>query len=77
MLISNKIAYCIDPKSVTIMNNLIQKYELILKTFRGMEISEDFYFKPIKPKLFDLELITLGIVVESSGIEFEYQLFRD
>lgn len=59
------------------MNNLIQKYELILKTFREMAISDNFYFKPIKPKLSDLELITLSIIAESSGIDSEYQLFRE
>lgn len=59
------------------MNSLIQKYELILKTFRDISISDDFYFKPIKPKLSDLELITLNIAAESSGIDSEYQLFRE
>lgn len=59
------------------MNNLIQKYDLILKTFREMAISDNFYFKPIKPKLSDLELITLSIIAESSGLDSEYQLFRE
>jgi hypothetical protein len=59
------------------MKNLIQKYELILKTFREMAISDNFYFKPLKPKLSDLELITLNIAAESSGIDSEYQLFRE
>lgn len=59
------------------MNNLIQKYELILKIFRGVPIEENFYYKPIKPKLSDLELTTLDIVAESSGIDSGHQLFRD
>lgn len=59
------------------MKYLIQKYDLILKTFREMAISDNFYFKPIKPKLYDLELITLNIIAESSGPDSEYQLFRE
>lgn len=42
-----------------------------------MAISDNFYFKPIKPKLSDLELITLSIIAESSGIDSEHQLFRE
>lgn len=64
-------------QSFTIMNNLIQKYELILKTFREISIADNFYFKPVKPKLSDLELIALNIAAESSGLDSEYQLFRD
>ncbi|MBU1484162.1 MAG: hypothetical protein KKG25_04795 [Bacteroidetes bacterium] len=54
------------------MNSLIQKYELILKTFREMVISDNFYFKPIKPKLSDLELITFSVVAESSILNINY-----
>ena len=59
------------------MSNLIRKYELILKTFREISLVDNFYYKPIKPKLSDLELITLSVVAESSGIDSEYQLFRE
>ncbi|MET3113326.1 hypothetical protein AAKU52_001048 [Pedobacter sp. CG_S7] len=59
------------------MSNLIRKYELILKTFREISLSDNFYYKPVKPKLSDLELITLSITAESSGIDSEYQLFRE
>lgn len=59
------------------MSNLIRKYELILKTFREISSMDNFYYKPIKPKLSDLELITLSVVAESSGIDSEYQLFRE
>lgn len=59
------------------MNNLIQKYELILKTFREISISDNFYFKPITPKLTDLELVALNIAAESCGLDSEYQLFRE
>ncbi|MET3115322.1 hypothetical protein AAKU52_003071 [Pedobacter sp. CG_S7] len=59
------------------MSNLIRKYELILKTFREISLSDNFYNKPVKPKLFDLELITLSITAESSSIDSEYQRFRE
>ncbi|MFP5082214.1 IS982 family transposase, partial [Pedobacter sp. JCM 36344] len=59
------------------MSNLIRKYELILKTFREISLIDNFYYKPVKPKLSDLELITLSVVAESSGIDSEYQLFRE
>ena len=42
-----------------------------------ISLQENFYFKPIKPKLSDIELITMIITAESSGIDSEYQLFRD
>lgn len=59
------------------MSNLIQKYKLILKTFREISLVDNFYYKPIKPKLSDLELITLSFVAEPSFIDSEYQLFRE
>jgi hypothetical protein len=37
---------------------------------------ENFYFKPIKPKLSDLELIAINISAEYLSINLEYQLFR-
>ena len=37
----------------------------------------NFYFKPITPKLSDLELISLIILAEFKSIDSEYQLFRD
>lgn len=59
------------------MNNLIQNYTFILEVFRKLDITENFYHKPITPKLTDLELITLNLTAEYSGIDSEYQLFRD
>lgn len=49
-----KTIHCIDYQSTKTTNNLIQKYELILKIFRGISIADNFYFKPISPKLSDL-----------------------
>lgn len=58
------------------MNNLIQNYTFILDEFRKLSIEENFYYKPIHPKLSDLELITLNITAEYCGIDSEHQLFR-
>lgn len=59
------------------MHNLIQSYELILNNLRILEIDENAYFKPIQPKLSDLELIAINITAEYLGIDSEYQLFRN
>jgi len=60
--------YCIDYQSNTNINNLIPNYTFILNEFRKLNISENFYYKPIRPKLFDLEVIVLNITAEYSGI---------
>ena len=59
------------------MHNLIQSYELILNNLRVLEINENAYFKPIQPKLSDLELVAINITAEYLGIDSEYQLFRN
>lgn len=59
------------------MNSLIRKYELILKSLKEISVEENFYFKPVRPKMSDIELITLILTAEASGIDSEYQLFRD
>lgn len=33
------------------MNNLEESYKLIFKEFSKIAVTENFYFKPIKPKL--------------------------
>jgi hypothetical protein len=43
------------------MNNLDAIYDFILNELRKLTIKENFYFKPIKPKLSDLELIAINI----------------
>ena len=52
-------------------------YTLILKELKNLYKNENFYFKPIKPKLSDLELITIIILSEYLSIDSEYQLFRN
>lgn len=58
------------------MNNLDAIYDFILNELRKLTIKEFFYFKPIKPKLSDLELIAINISAEYLSIDSEYQLFR-
>lgn len=58
------------------MNNLDAIYDFILDQLRNLALNENFYFKPIKPKLSDLELIALNISAEYLSIDSEYQLFR-
>jgi hypothetical protein len=58
------------------MNNLDAIYDFILNELRKLTLNENFYFKPIKPKLSDLELIAINISAEYLSLDSEYQLFR-
>lgn len=59
------------------MSNLEVRYKLILKEIRKISENENLYFKPTKPKLSDLELISLIILTKFKSIDSEYQLFRE
>lgn len=59
------------------MSNLEASYKLILMELRKIAEFENMYFKPIKPKLSDIELISLMILAEFKSIDSEHQLFRD
>lgn len=59
------------------MNNLIASYKLILKELMDISDKDNFYFKPLKPKLSDIELISLIITAEYKSIDSEHQLFRE
>ena len=59
------------------MHNLLQSYEFIHKKLLELNINQNAYFKPISPKLTDLEVVALNITAEFSGVDSEYQLFRD
>lgn len=58
------------------MNNLDAIYDFILNELKKLIVDENFYFKPIKPKLSDLELIAINISAEYLSIDSEHQLFR-
>ena len=59
------------------MSNLQANYELILTELRKLTKAENFYFKPIKPKLSDIEVISLIVLAEFKSIDSEHQLFRE
>jgi hypothetical protein len=59
------------------MSNLQASYQIILNELRKLSPSENFYFKPVKPKLSDIELISLIIFAEFKSFDSEYQLFRE
>ena len=54
------------------MNNLDAIYDFILKELRKLTIKENFYFKPIKPKLSDLELIAINISAKYLSIDSKF-----
>lgn len=59
------------------MGNLVASYKLILSELSKIVDKAILYFKPIKPKLSDIELISLIILAEFKSIDSEHQLFRD
>ena len=77
MQFTKKIVYCIEFENITNMHNFLAIYELILNELKKLYIEDNFYFKPIKPKLSDLEIVAINLVAEYRGIDSEYQLFRD
>lgn len=68
---------CNDYQSITTMSNLQANYELILTELQKLIKTDNFYFKPIKPKLSDIEIVSLIILAEYKSIDSEYQLFRE
>lgn len=59
------------------MGNFEANYKLILNTLQQISKSDNLYFKPIRPKLSDIEVISLIIWAEYKSIDSEHQLFRD
>lgn len=59
------------------MSNFEASYKIILKELREISKSDNFYFKPIMPKLSDIEVISLIISAEFKSIDSEYQLFKE
>src|SRR5690606_18511732 len=59
------------------MSNLEASYKLILEELSKISESDNFYFKPIKTKLSELQLISLIFLAEFKSIDSEYQLFRE
>lgn len=59
------------------MHNFEASYDIILNELRKISSQENFYYKPIRPKLSDLELMSLIILAEYKSIDSEHQLFRN
>ncbi len=59
------------------MSDFIQSFEIILKHLQSLNISLDSLHQIRKPKLGNLELISMNITAEYMGICSELQLFRD
>lgn len=59
------------------MHNFEASYKLILDHLKKITNKVDFYFKPLTPKLSDIELISLVLLAEFKSIDSEHQLFRE
>lgn len=59
------------------MGNFVASYNLILEQLRKISDKENLYYKPIRPKPSDIELIALIIWAEYKSVDSEYQLFRE
>lgn len=58
------------------MNNLEASYNKILKTIKSVEKKESYSYQIRKPKMKDIELVSLILTAEYLGIDREYELFR-
>ena len=58
------------------MNNLEASYNKILKTIKKLEQRDNYLLQIRKPKMSDLELVSLSLTAEYMGIDSEYELFR-
>lgn len=63
-------------KSLNIMSNFIQNYEIILKHLQELDISFNCFKQIRQPKLSNIELVCINITAEYMGIDSECQLFR-
>jgi len=59
------------------MHNFDAIYKLILNELMKITNKDEFYFKPVKHKLSDIELISLVILAEFKSNDSEHQLFRE
>lgn len=58
------------------MNNFIQSYEIILKNLNDIEIETDVFPQIRKPRLSNIEVISMNLTAEYMSIHSECQLFR-
>ncbi|MFV0305930.1 MAG: IS982 family transposase, partial [Moheibacter sp.] len=58
------------------MNNLRASYNKILRTIKEIEPRENYLTQVRKPKMKDIEVVSLVLTAEYLGIDSEYELFR-
>lgn len=58
------------------MNNFIANYNIFYNVLQQIEPKNQFIFQIRKPKLSDLELISVNLTAEYMGIDSEYQIIR-
>lgn len=58
------------------MNNFIQNYEIILNCLNDLDVKAETFVQIRKPKLGNLEIISMNLTSEYMGIDSECQLFR-
>lgn len=58
------------------MNNFIQNYEIILKHLQNLNVNQNIFIQVRKPKLSNIELVSLSLTAEYMGLDSECQLFR-
>lgn len=66
--------FYIDYQSDINLSNLEPSCNLIFNELYKLSENDNLYFKPIKPKLSDLEFISLIVLAEFKSKDFEYQL---
>ena len=76
LFISLKISILLLPQNDIRMNNLEQIYERILEVLGFFMENQLLNYQRRKPKMSDLELISLNITAEYLSIDSELQLFR-
>ena len=58
------------------MNNFIQNYEIILDNIKKLNVNTSTFNQIRKPKLSNIEIISMNITAEYMSIDSECQLFR-
>ena len=59
------------------MGNFEANYEIILNELQKSGTDSNAYFKPMNPKISDLEPVATNITAKCLSIDSEHQLFRD
>lgn len=58
------------------MNNLEASYNKILETIKGIESRENYLHQIRRPRMSDIQLVSLALTAEYLGIDSEHDLFR-